>query len=101
MTWEFVKKWLYKKQRVEELNNKGTDNEILTLWNGLILVKFMPENWINGMWRSGRPIKLIRKIKIAEAKTIYDYPEYRDEICGEIFPPDKRGGQLDIFNTYH
>jgi len=97
MTWEFVKKWLYGKNRVSELCNKGTGREILTLWNGLMLLEFMPENWINHMVQSGRPIKLIGQKKIKEAETIYDYPIYEDIIVGYLQPPDRRTNQLNLF----
>lgn len=61
------------------LYNKGTGNEVLELWNGIIACEWQEDyTRINILYRSGLPILIVDKVKIAEPKTIYDYESWED-----------------------
>jgi hypothetical protein len=54
ITWDALKKWLYKQNRVDELCNKNTPCETITLWNGLMVMKYdSQEKYKMIIYRSG------------------------------------------------
>lgn len=59
ITWDRVKKFLYDRKRVDELCNKNTGREVLTTWNGLMIMQWDSSDWVNTLYRSGRPSKFV------------------------------------------
>lgn len=89
MNWNTVKRYLKRRNRIVEITNRNTPNEILTLWDGQCVCLFMPDQWINIMYRSGRPITIVERVIVKEAASKYDYPEVEDRPIGIELPPDK------------
>lgn len=72
ITWEHVKKFLHKRNMIEEVCNKGTENELIIDWKGAILMKDYPYMWVSIMYRSTQPRTIV---KLDGSFVRYEYPE--------------------------
>jgi len=99
MTWEHFKKYLYDRNRIVSICNKGTGNEIVELWNGLLYCEYQdPMGRIGFIYRSGLPTKVYKKQFISKAQSIYDYDQYEDVFSHLILAPQKSyNPQLSLF----
>lgn len=91
MNWTNLKKELYKLNRVSELYNKGTKQEIMVLWNGTVVCMFDGNKKFEKVFQeSDKPIGIVRKVLVLPPKNRYDYGTYKDELVGYTLPPDSK-----------
>lgn len=91
MHWKQVKNYLRERNRIGEISNEGKKDgiEIITTWNGWLINEGDPDQWINKIYLSGQPTKLVKIVLTDPPATKYDYWGKKEVPCGLILPPDK------------
>lgn len=90
MDWDTFKKIMYKRKCVQELNNPGTPNEVITTWKGNIYCKWdvgYPyfQNPIKWLVDNNKPVTIVAGIR---DRTIVGYkqpPHRKGTVQGKLF----------------